>query len=224
MLIGCHMSSQRKWTQVTLKARAKYRESRDHSERTLSSLGSRELLAERIHKDREQHIGSLLTMAMSAAVIASDPNTGGNELALALPAQIHPGPPLFPASLLGFDKGIYPVSPWICPHPQAAGASPPHSVPPAQCSCEALGTSHPPWPQRWLDNSPLTLQRLTHPCSGAQRTDPHVVCVAPAWLSAARAQGIWASTSGLQLSPLPPQELRGLPGAAGGGVLATQER
>lgn len=40
---------------------------------------------------------------------------------------------------------------------------------------------------------------------GGPENRPHVVCVTPAWLSAARAQAIWASTSSLQLSPLPPR-------------------
>lgn len=44
-------------------------------------------------KTERVHMGSLLTMAMSAAVIASDPNTEGHEL-LCPVLQLCPGPPL----------------------------------------------------------------------------------------------------------------------------------
>ena len=103
-------------------------------------------------KERERGTpGTLLTVAMLAVVLASDPNTEGNGLLLpCLPSSVL-GPPLFSASLLCFDKGAHPQPPWIRPHPQAAEASPPQISTPDSahwCSCGAVATSHPPRPQR----------------------------------------------------------------------------
>lgn len=102
-------------------------------------------------------MGSLLTMAMSAAVIASDPNTEGHELLLpGLPSSVL-GPLSSLHCFLALTKAFI-----LCLHGYAHIHRLLGLLHPNQCGCEALGTSHSPWPQRWLDNSPLTPQRLMH--------------------------------------------------------------